>query len=71
MLRIKKNMAACAFGGYDFDACTPRAVRKLTDHLPRYAAFSYQTASHTPQSPRIRLVVAFSRLVHPDASGSV
>lgn len=33
MQRIKENMAACAFGGYDFDACTPGAVRKLTDHL--------------------------------------
>ena len=63
--RIKKNMAPCAFGCGDIDESTPGAINALMPVLSRYSMLTYQTASHTEESPRVRYVCEFSRLVKP------
>ncbi|MEY0287865.1 primase-like DNA-binding domain-containing protein [Providencia rettgeri] len=63
--RIKKNMAPCAFGCGDIDESTPGAINALMPVLSRYSMLTYQTASHTAESPRVRYVCEFSRLVEP------
>ncbi|CND45385.1 hypothetical protein [Yersinia pseudotuberculosis] len=66
MRRKVGNMAPCAFGGLDIDASTPGAIKVLTPTLKRYSLFAYQTASHTAENPRLRLVPEYSRLVEPE-----
>ncbi|HEM8846779.1 TPA: DNA primase [Proteus mirabilis] len=69
--RIKKNMAACLFGCGDIDESTPGAIAALMPVLSRYSMLVYQTASYTPENPRIRFVCEFSRLVEPPECESV
>lgn len=64
--RIVSNMAACAFGGADIDDSTPGAIQILTPVLKRYSMLVYQTASHTAENPRLRIVPEYSRLVEPE-----
>ncbi|WP_143807607.1 hypothetical protein [Pantoea septica] len=63
--RIVSNMAACAFGGTDIDDSTPGAIQMLMPVLKRYSMLVYQTASHTAENPRLRIVPEYSRLVEP------
>lgn len=43
------------------------------DFLPLndYAALLYSTHSHTPENPRLRLIIPLSRSVHPDEYGAI
>lgn len=69
--RIVKNMAACAFGGLDIDDSTVGAIEKLQTILNHHSIMVYQTASHTTENPRLRIVCEFSRLVEPDERPTV
>ncbi|MFC0139679.1 hypothetical protein ACFFJN_06125 [Erwinia mallotivora] len=64
--RIVSNMAACTFGGADIDDSTPGAIQMLIPVLKRYSMLVYQTASHTAENPRLRIVPEYSRLVEPE-----
>jgi hypothetical protein len=61
--RIMSNMAPCPYGCMDIDEATPGAIPVLLGRLGPYSAFAYQTASHTPEAPRLRVVCEYSRSV--------
>lgn len=61
--RVVANMAPCPYGCLDIDEATPGAIPVLLDRLGPYSAFAYQTASHTPEAPRLRVVFEYSRVV--------
>ncbi|TQI77974.1 uncharacterized protein (DUF927 family) [Serratia fonticola] len=63
--RKVENMDACAFGSADIDDSTPDAIKALTPVLQRYSVLVYQTASHTPANPRLRIVPEYCRPVAP------
>lgn len=51
-----------AFLPFDFDGFdTPEAFALVRDWLGRFQGFAYTTASHTPEAPRCRVVLAQSR----------
>lgn len=65
--RRPENIAPCAFGMLDVDACTPGALTYTLPVVAKYSALMYRTASHTDDEPRIRLVCELSRAVSADA----
>ncbi|HBE9179947.1 TPA: DNA primase [Serratia fonticola] len=69
--RIVSNMAPCPYGCLDIDEATPGAIPVLLDRLGPYSGFAYQTASHTPEVPRLRVVFEYSRAVTAAERGIV
>mgnify|MGYP000918914291 CR=1 FL=1 len=49
----------------------PEAYSDLIAHLHRYQGFAYTTASHTPDKPRCRVVLALSRAVTRDEGKAI
>ncbi|EAM2971685.1 DNA primase [Salmonella enterica] len=64
--RKPENMAPCAFGMLDIDGSTPGAITALVPVFRQYSMLVYQTASHTADEPRLRIVCELSRAVESD-----
>ncbi len=69
-LRDGKRSPACVEGRsmitLDVDKAQPDLWTKFQSRFPDLAAVMYSTHSHTPENPKYRLVVAFSRLATVD-----
>jgi len=62
--RLKDYVRERRFLAFDFDGfADPAAYRATMVHLAKYRGFGYTTASHTPQAPRARAVLAATRPV--------
>lgn len=69
-LRDGKRSPACVEGRsmitLDVDTAKPDLWSKFQEKFPDLAAVMYSTHSHTPEAPKYRLIVAFSRLATVD-----
>jgi len=60
--RCKEDALPTAFIGFDFDGfSSPLEFSETIQHLQRYKGFAYTTASHTPDAPRARALLATTR----------
>lgn len=59
--RLKHRVQPRAFLPFDIDEATRETDAGLLEHLARYKGFAYRTASHTPDKPRLRIMLAQTR----------
>ncbi|EAP8457965.1 DNA primase [Salmonella enterica] len=64
--RKPENMAACAFSMLDIDGSSPGAITALSPVFRQHSLLVYQTASHTAEEPRLRIVCELSSPVESD-----
>jgi hypothetical protein len=65
--RLKDYGQPRRFLAFDFDGfARPSVFSLLCDHLSRFNALIYTTASHLPEAPRARAIVELNREVSPD-----
>ena len=60
--RLKFRHQPCAFIAFDFDGFdSPDAFARTIGYLARFHGFAYTTASHRPEAPRARAILAINR----------
>lgn len=63
--RKKDNALPRAFLAFDLDGIVDdETFSKLRDRMAQYKGFGYTTASHTPEKPRARIVLAVTRAIN-------
>ncbi len=65
--RVKHLVEPRQFLAFDFDGFADAdSFQAALAYLARYRGFGYTTASHTPQAPRARAILALNRLIGRD-----
>jgi putative DNA primase/helicase len=75
-IRRQSNIEGRSMLCYDIDECSPELFASLTaevatGYLAEREHFIYTTRSHTPENPRVRVVVPLSREIKPEEFGPI
>jgi putative DNA primase/helicase len=75
-IRRQSNIEGRSMLCYDIDECSPELFEALTaevatGYLAEREHFIYTTRSHTPENPRVRVVVPLSREIKPEEFGPI
>jgi predicted P-loop ATPase len=68
--RKAENVSCRSMLVYDLDDASPEFTAELKKNIPHYGA-AYSTHSHTPESPRIRVILPTARDMTPDEHNAV